>query len=398
MTVVNIYSESIKYPPSRACQIMKKTIITLVAISIFGCNSSPFESDSGFAFEDKLAIVEGELYSIELDSVTPTESNFLKIYNVGGLEQLVFLNYLDNTLIFYDYQTGAVSNKLYFPTKGPGYLGELESFEIINEDSIFVVSAAIHAGFYDWQGKLLSKIEKVDYNIKLTPLTTSGNPPVLHENKLYQSGFFLGSRDHNITMVSSLEKDSSYSIYQIPEIYRQGFWGPGEYDMHFHCYNQELGLFIYSFPQSTNIFVTNHKGKNEEYYGGSKYFGEIFPISSKQLTSYEEVMDLTLVRPIFQEIIYDKYKKVYYRIAEHALSEIEAEAISDPYLPGVRDFSIVVFDADFNKVGESNVFKRGQYDSRIFFVNTNGLQIKKLDREAEDKLWFRIFSVSPKKT
>lgn len=377
---------------------MKKKLIILLALAIFGCNSSPYESDSDFEFDDKLTLREGDLYSIELDSVTPTESNFLKIYETDEKKQLVFLNYLDNTLIFYDYSTGIAVNKLHFPITGPEYMGELESFEIVNEDSIFLVSAAIHAGFYNWQGKLLNKIEKLDYDIKLTPLTTSGNPPVLHENKLYQSGFFLGSRDHNITMVSSLEKDSSYSIYQIPEIYRQGFWGPGEYDMHFHCYNQELGLFIYSFPQSTNIFVTNHKGKNEEYYGGSKYFGEIFPISSTQLRSYEEVMDLTLVRPIFQEIIYDKYKKVYYRIAEHPLSEIEAEAISDPYLPGVRDFSIVVFDADFNKVGESDVFKRGQYDSRIFFVNDNGLHIKKLDREVEDKLWFRIFNVSPKKT
>ncbi|GEM_PF-6810386 len=375
---------------------MKEFLIVLCTFFIVACGSSPYGSEPDYEFEERLQIKEGRLYSIELDSVTPTESNFLAIHETTEGEQLVFLNYLDNTLVFYDYATRLVINKLSFPTTGPESLGELESFEIVNEDSIFMVSAAIHAGFYTWEGKLLNKIEKVDYNIKLTPLTTSGNPPVLHKKKLYQSGFYLGSRDHKMTMVSSLEKDSSYTVYQIPEIYRKGFWGPGEYDMHFHCYNKEYGLFVYSFPQSTNLFVTDHKSLDEDYYAGSKYFGEISPVSSKQLKSYKEVMDLTLIRPIFQEVIYDKYKRLYYRIAELPLTETEAGLIGDPYLPGIRDFSIIILDTDFKKIGESDIFKREQYDSRIFFVGENGLHIKKLDRESEDKLWFRLFDVSPK--
>ncbi len=369
---------------------MRSYLTTFLIISTLVCCSEKKEK-LPLSFHEQISIQPSGSISFELDSVMPTIINYLQVVETDSVEYLVSLNHLDNTLIFYRYQTGLIDFKINFPLQGPDFIGPLESFHIINKDSVLLVSQQLAAGFFNLEGELLNKFNKVDANIRLTPSTTKGNPPVLRNRALYQSGFYLGSTDHNIVLVSSINQDSSYAIYNLPQKYMNGYWGPSEYDKYFHCYNAAKDLFVYSFPASAKVHVTNHNGYETSKYANSKLFDDISSFSSR-IKSEEKTMKKTLSQPIYQEIAYDKYNQLYYRIAELPLEDSEIDLLNDIYAPGIRDFVIIVLNEDFEKVGESEIIPREQYDSRIFFVNKDGLHISKLNKDIEDEVQFQIFA------
>lgn len=368
-------------------------LLTWVLVILCTCKSPDYFEESSDHFQEVVAIEQIGQMSLQLDSVTPTESNCIKYLKTDSGSFVVSLNHLDNSIIFYDYNTGRGESKFIIPQRGPNGIGSLESFSFLEGDSILAVSQNYYAGIYSWNGDLIAKWPRIDQNIKLSPITTSGNPAVWRNDELYQPGFYMGSRDHQPVLVSPVAGDSSYATYQLPDEYREGFWGPGEFDLYFSCYNQEEDLFVYSFPPSINIHITDHRNVQLERYGGSTHFGKTHPLSHRRIKSSKEIEASTMLRPIFQEIIYDKFNKCYYRIAELPLTEEELMSISDIYMPGVRDFSIIVLDKDFRKIGESSIIDRGLYDSRIFFVTEKGLHLKQLDKDSEDSMSFTIFNL-----
>ena len=368
-------------------QILRLLLLVWV---VFSCSNERFEAHQSAILEDQIIFESGELYQLALDSVTPTLTNYIELYQ-AEISYLVMLNHHDNSLILYDKEKGEVLNKIFISQEGPNSVGPAESFLILNNDSILVVSDRLEAGFYTWGGKLIDKFSRYETDIALTPVTTTGNPPVLRNKLLFQSGFYMGSDNHDLTLVCSVERDSCFTTFRIPDIYRSGKWGPGEFDLHFHAYNDEEELFVYSFPPASDVYVTDHRNRNTVHFAGSKYFGDIHPLP-RATKGRKEILNETLLRPIYQEIIYDKYRDLYYRVAEHPLATHELDLIADPYAPGVRDFSVIVLNGAFERIGESEIIGRNQFDTRIFFVDERGLFLKQMNNENEDYMIFQGFT------
>ena len=92
--------------------------------------------------------------------------------------------------------------------------------------------------------------------------------------------------------------------------------------------------------------------------------------------------------------MYDKYRDVYYRIAEFPYEFKSNESPFDD--PKGREFSIIIFDKDFNIIGETK-FPGNKYLYKMSFVGRDGLYISENNLANpdfdEDKLVFACFKL-----
>ena len=98
--------------------------------------------------------------------------------------------------------------------------------------------------------------------------------------------------------------------------------------------------------------------------------------------------------PKYHNIMYDKYRDVYYRIAEFPY---EFKANESPFDdPKGREFSVIVFDKDFNIIGETK-FPGNKYFYKMSFVGRDGLYISENNLANpefdENKLVFACFKL-----
>ena len=99
--------------------------------------------------------------------------------------------------------------------------------------------------------------------------------------------------------------------------------------------------------------------------------------------------------PDYSKIMYDKFRKVYYRFAfpgnEYSNEpNLRQKAIYRPY------FSIIILDENFNILGET-VVTRNTFHERSSFINKDGLYISESHvlnpNFDENKLFFRLFTL-----
>ena len=96
----------------------------------------------------------------------------------------------------------------------------------------------------------------------------------------------------------------------------------------------------------------------------------------------------------YHNFMYDKYRNVYYRIAELPYEFKQNESPFDD--PRGREFSIIIFDKDFNIIGETK-FPGNKYFYKMSFVGRDGLYISENNLANpefdEDKLVFACFKL-----
>ena len=98
--------------------------------------------------------------------------------------------------------------------------------------------------------------------------------------------------------------------------------------------------------------------------------------------------------PFYGNIIYDKYRKVYYRIVYPQTEYNNVENFVDMWQFGRSLFSIMILDEDFNAVGET-LFPENEFRSDLMFVLEDGLYISSSHYKNpiydEDRLVFKRF-------
>ena len=157
-------------------------------------------------------------------------------------------------------------------------------------------------------------------------------------------------------------------------------------------YNYKQGRLVCSLTGYDSIMVTDDLKHVRWYNGKSRYLKSVRP-------RVYEANGFDWLRESkggikYHNIMYDKYRDVYYRIAEFPY---EFKANESPFDdPKGREFSVIVFDKDFNIIGETK-FPGNKYLYKMSFVGRDGLYISE-NNEAnpefdEDKLVFACFKL-----
>ena len=156
-------------------------------------------------------------------------------------------------------------------------------------------------------------------------------------------------------------------------------------------YNYEQNKLVCSFTGYDSLMVSDDLQNVRWYNGKSRYMESIRPILYEASGGIQSLAKLK-ERGKYHNLMYDRYRDVYYRIAELPYEFKQNESPFDD--PRGREFSIIIFDKDFNIIGETK-FPGNKYFYKMSFVGRDGLYISENNLANpefdEDKLVFACF-------
>lgn len=205
------------------------------------------------------------------------------------------------------------------------------------------------------------------------------NSPIIYSNgSIMLSGTKMGKQEDMNELRVSCRVDlkdgkKEYGV-PYPSQYIEANFGGVYFNSICHALNGD-GNYIYSFPADHYVYIYSpHFASVKRLYMGSRYASAI---SSSDMNALQLLRDKDLrikyfiSQDSYSNLLYDKYRKVYYRIANHPLEGWKGGRFVQP-------FSIIVMDEKGRLITETPVQK--DYDSfnlRNMHVTHDGLLIQK---------------------
>lgn len=355
---------------------MKKKIISIFfsSLFLFAC--------SGNRNTGRVSLVKShKILSFAIDENTTTKIFRLFPYtDPEGKAYLTFQNSGKNEIQFFDMNTQELVFKIKPEINGENGIGFLRGYTIKNPDSIFVATSGKNEiSLMDYHGNVKDRYryDKTEDGHLLYYGTISSyryKPLIFINNKM----FILptGNRWGPTNPVSSVIDLKTKAVHAL-----QGFQYPSfpntdnrakisgiENDFS-RCFDGRQ--FAYSFYYSEDIYVTDISHESVRKINvKSKYINQISITDDYgNLTSKDLVEE-----KVYGNLIYDKYKNVYYRIA-YPGAELEKGVNGLDLLEyGHKNFSIIILDEHFNIIGET-LFPDYTYNSNLIFIREDGLYI-----------------------
>ncbi|MDX2083653.1 MAG: DUF4221 family protein, partial [Rickettsiales bacterium] len=218
-------------------------------------------------------------------------------------------------------------------------------------------------------------------------------------------GLIANSHDHqedhtklNNLFLFDLNSEKLEFFCPRPQLYNQANWGEQSpnYNMHgtYHAWDN---AFYYAFPIDNHLYKFDLIRRQSSVVASvkSEYFEKIKPLSKNTNKVFDklEVDQHVFTNPAYYNLVYDKYRKIYYRFVLHPLSEAQ---FFDPQGAPIRAVSIICLDEKFQKLGETFIGNENYF--LMYFVGENGLYIANKQKYEQDEnyLEFDLFKVSKK--
>lgn len=350
------------------------------------------------------------LYVKDTLEINILQSNPVKLFvhecvNIDNYEYIRISDIKNKNLLLYNLNSKSFDtiylNKLWNSIT----FGSLKSVFILNLDSIFVVNDRN-------QLLLIDKLGNINYKWQYPSIDNAGDAIEVtnHTNIYYFSdNKFL----YFIQRIVSKNSIKEYSINNIVKVklYENGklnkinsfgpyFYNAKKYKSHeypspYLIYNSIDSLFILRFTKCDTFFVY----KNERLFKAVP-INSIYktPFLSYDINNEKEdalYLDKFIIEgPSVNGLIWDKYRNFYYAKYKHKQDYKDENGFVKTY--GDADFSILIFNKNFEKINEI-VFKNNYYYDASMFVLKEGLAIG-INHEfqphiKENKLKFLILDI-----
>lgn len=310
-----------------------------------------------------------------------------------------------NTINFYRLDTKRLSHKVKIAKEGDNAIPRFSGHGICNLDNIFISGFGTSILYQiNRDGKIKKK-----YNYSVTDkqeYTTDNDfnslvykPLVIVEGKIYQMQYPTPANANKKQLINtslSLTIDTlTNKTTKLPLTY-PALWKEGSgIGLNPHCSRIYDGKqFIYAFRMNENIIVTKDHINSKTIPIKSKYIDKLNVEGFSKDLSFKDFEKKVDEQAVYGNIIYDKYRNVYYRFA---YPECNIDKTYFEYIFCRKEFSIIVIDENLNIIGET-LFPAKKYAPGLFFVNKDGLYISENNVEnsntSDDKLIFRCFSIT----
>lgn len=356
--------------------------------------------------EYRLALREAGSRFFLLDSLTdpPSIAYYQYFTDAAGKKYLTFLNNQSHTIYYYDYPGGRLARRVRL--KEYGYTGsdKIQGYHILNADSLFVYNYS-NSGLTLLslrRGPLLRRTisERAGLSRQTVFPVVATTSPIAFEPrraKVYLAGYMsheggpdATDRERNVLATFHLGNGAVQYGMQYPEFYWGTNWGgTGGFRQPFFDYNPGDHRLVFSFMADHHLSVLDAEtGQRTRHYAGSRHFGEIK--SMKYRPIYHDFLSQTELyryysqNPSYLYIIYDPFRQVYYRVAELPARRFNARV--PKHLS--KQKAVIILDRSFRKRGEV-VFPPDAYDFSHFFVAEDGLHVRKLRHESDDRVTFQ---------
>ncbi|GHT87681.1 hypothetical protein FACS189474_1110 [Bacteroidia bacterium] len=388
---------------------MKKYLLYLVLyIFVLSCKENNDRLGSNQVSYDYELVDNGKFLSYALDNNTKYQFMALFPYtDNNGKEYLTFMNSIDE-ILFYDLKNEDFLFKIKTEKEGPNGIIGLSGYHVEDFENIYLTSVMTQGIIkIDTTGKIIQKINygttKTGYEVAPTFVSWSFfyTPPVFIDNKLYitqkPSPRSPVSKTPVSVVIDTLDNTFSELPFFFPIIKDDGLF---TYSFFVLVKSRDFNgkEFVYSFYSDENIYVASiDHTEIKKIQVKSKYINQL--IIERKSDDMIQTMKKDLEIPHYGNLIYDKYRNVYYRLAYPKVElepDLDYRSMSSQ---GRKKFSIIILDEKFNIIGET-LFPEYTYNPTVLFVHEDGLYICNNHQMNpsfnEDILSFQCFQVAKK--
>lgn len=353
--------------------------------------------------KDFVSLREAELnlvdsVELELDSCCIPQVNYLKYSYESSL--LSFVNPYNNSIYVYDYNNGKLCDIIDLDSLSGGLA--IQGYHIENQ---MLYAYSYNKGILFAADMASGAVSKAIMHVKQDfrsnciypyPYLTTISPLVKHRDFIVSVGYASGEStretDDNrpVMTILNLKSKDLQVIVNYPELYSKYDWGGTmTYRLPYYCLN-EHGDYVISFPACHQLVSGNLNGSRQSTIveSGCNAIKEIKPYRKYKFImnhSSDDVWSWYMNNPSYEGILYDKYRKVYYRFARLPLPE---------YKKGDRGnrkpLVVIILDENLQYLGEYLMPTVVEYFSTNAFVSERGLNIQVIS-DNEDVLQFYVY-------
>ncbi|WP_321481221.1 DUF4221 family protein [uncultured Bacteroides sp.] len=362
---------------------MNKTVCLLFySLILFSCGGGQKVSNDMYSLQPTDSYLK-----FSIDRKTRFPRFCLWTFEEKGKEYMCFPNE-GREILFYNIENQQLVKKVEYEAEGDNGVGTVYSFYATDFNHIYIPDLSSPALFVtDSTGHVLSKIEynQTDDGIPLMPTfahTITYSPICFLGDSIYlpqetngQFGDHFVSKSPFGVMIDRAtgrikvtplkyslsigdERDIPYST------------GGGKlsvcYDGKNFVYSEELKDSIICLSRDFSK-ITKHLAKSR-FIKHAKV--EVLPSD----VNLDQLIKRKCELPSYGNLIYDKYREMYYRFAFPEVKMDKERSFMDIYHNGRKQFSIIIMDKDMNVVGEK-LFPEYQYNAYLLFIRKDGLYI-----------------------
>lgn len=344
-----------------------------------------------------------------LDAETAPKSSYMQIYRDSLNDYLTLLNSYNNSIYIFDNSNQKLIKRISYDKEGANGILGMGGYYIRNMDSIYIYNRPLlEILLTDSTGKVKEHISlrnlDIDWTNNYPQYDLSSVCPILEKNgKLILTGF------SPFAIKESLLKKFHYTAYidinskqvEFYHKYPMNLYGDDmNWDdpvfMQVYCAISPADNLVHSFPISHNLII-NKFGSDEEtiVYGGCNSASTISSIDWELFTAQKTPTELVLLHYLKQDlygaIIYDPWRKVYYRFMQKGISDASTKNSMDE-----KQIVLILFDDEFNYLGEKMIGNGKNWYIQNAFVTDKGLNIQYLDQNdiEEQYLKFKVFTIA----
>lgn len=325
-----------------------------------------------------------EEYSLPLELEALPRARSLQ-YNPKKNE-LSFFEQSQTKLYVYDFATRQLKHTFTFAKEGPngtGNYNRLLGHHYINPDSIYLFNNSTFALMaFSGENRIKQEFRLNGYdNSQLVafPDVRCLRPLVIVGGKAIIMGVSVGlnpvDNHTKLNQLRLIDLETGEITYTLPrsERYNQGYWGNVMLYQAYYDYNPDTEELVCATGLDHELFIYDLKtGKIRTVDARIEGFpNELKPLrkDKDERVSKEEAKRYEWTTPSYYCILYDTYRKRYYRFATPPLSDEEYLA-DEPLWP-----IVAVFDEHFDKVGEYTFPKDLPLKFNVMFVGPEGIYV-----------------------
>lgn len=324
-------------------------------------------------------------YIIEKPTIDSINYNHYSVYNSPSEGSFILLlNKISRSFEIYN-----LSKKtLIFKKPFENFVGSTEDYGNVssihfqNFDSIFI-SQQYLISLIDTSKIIFSKtINNPESNaIPKYFYLNQGEFPIYYDNQ--QNGLLIQTycsrckfydKNYFKSPVESIIRFDSEEILSFPTQYSKRYL-EGYYGFSNQVFRTVYNEFsFYSFPIDPNIYVYNRKSNNLKIVGGRTSYQKTEPISLEleHKNNSNIKMRHAYQIPFYHQVIYDPYRKYYYRFFSKSLSLKNEDGTYNSW--GDKELILMVFNSNLELLKEINLGKH-KYSTKKSFVTKEGLFI-----------------------
>ncbi len=369
-------------------KIFKVAFLLALSMSCWSCGSNSNSSD--LSKDAKLALVE-DVLTLPLDSLTTAET-FTQAYvkSPSGKDLLAFLNDPDNSLYYQDLETGKIVHKVAFQKDGPNRVEASRMGVYIHSYDTLVTAMGQSILYVNSQGEIFHKIDLSQYDqsalngeIFLLFGSNGNYKPLFIDGKIY-----LPSTPPIFQWTSLPLKDiqNSAAVVEIDTVaktIKNKLNFPAAY------VTDARKIYFSAIEKSVDGDIVLNLSRSHDLY---KWNGEELTVKSAKASILPQddlppskadfFQDMEEFGRYFNEadsygpLIFDPYKKVYYRLAySDKTEEVKSfnEGFETPNYQGTKQ-SVLLLDANLNLIDEL-ILPTQKFVVERYFVTPKGLYL-----------------------